>query len=262
MLRALHTAALGMAAQQTGVDNIANNLANANTTGYKQSRVVFQDLLYQTMQAPGQGEASGVQPVASLQIGQGAAVIATVRNFTQGSLAETGNSLDIAVNGSGFFQIRRPDGTVSYTRDGTFSLNADGNIVTETGLSLEPDIAIPPDAVEVHIGQDGLVSVKTQGSPDYTQVGQLELARFSNPAGLKPIGGNLYESTEASGEPLIGTPGQDGIGMVRQGFLESANVDVVQEMVNLITAQRAYEINSKMVTTSEDMLQIANNLKR
>lgn len=251
-----------MAAQQTGVDNIANNLANANTTGYKRSAVVFHDLLYQNMQAPGQGEGAGAAPPSSLQLGHGAAVIATVRNFTQGSLQETGNTLDLAINGEGFFQIRRPDGTVAFTRDGTFTLSAEGMVVTQTGLALEPDLNIPPEATEVHISQDGIVSVRMQGEAEPVEIGQLELSRFSNPAGLKSIGGNLYEQTESSGEPVIGTPGMDGLGMIRQGYLEAANVDVVQEMVNLITAQRAYEINSKMVTTSEDMLQVANNLKR
>lgn len=262
MLRALHTAALGMSAQQTGVDNIANNLANANTTGYKRSTIVFQDLLYQTIQASGQAEAGGATQPASLQIGHGAAPVATVRNFTQGGFIETGNALDLAINGNGFFQVRNPDGSVAYTRDGTFTLSAEGTLVTQTGLPLEPDISIPPEAVEIHVSQDGLVSARLQGDAEMTDLGQIELARFANPGGLQPLGGNLYQQTEASGEPTLSAPGQDGLGVVRQGFLEAANVDVVQEMVNLIAAQRAYEINSKMITTSEEMLQLANNLKR
>ncbi len=262
MLRALRTASLGMTTQQSGVDNIANNLANANTTGYKRSTVVFQDLLYQNVQAAGQGEAGGGAQPATLQMGHGAAAIATVRNFTQGGLTETGNPLDFAVNGEGFFQINRPDGTIAYTRDGTFTLSGDGAVVTQTGLSLEPDVSIPAEAVEIHVSQDGVVSVRLQGEPEMSEIGQLELAQFPNPGGLIPIGGNLFEQSEASGEPTIGTPGQEGIGLIRQGFLETSNVDVVKEMVDLIAAQRAYEINSKMVTTSEDMLQIANNLKR
>lgn len=262
MLRALHTAALGMSAQQKGVENTANNLANANTTGYKRSTVVFQDLLYQTMQASGQGEAAGVTPPASLEIGHGVAAVATVRNFTQGGFTETGNSLDLAINGSGFFQVQMPDGTIAYTRDGTFSLTGEGEIVTQTGLKLEPSLTIPPEATSIHISQDGVVSVYLQGEAEATEIGQIELVRFVNPAGMQPLGGNLFRQTEASGEPTIGTPGQDGIGTLRQGFLEAANVDVVQEMVNLIAAQRAYEINSKMITTSEEMLQLANNLKR
>lgn len=262
MLRALRTAALGMSAQQTGVDNIAHNLANANTTGYKRASVVFQDLLYQTIQASGQGEATSNNQPASLEIGHGAAPIATVRNFTQGGLIQTGNSLDLAINGNGFFQVLNPDGTIAYTRDGTFTISSEGTLVTQTGLPVEPDLTIPAEAVEIHVSQDGLVSARLQGEAEMVQLGNIELARFANPGGLAPMGGNLYRQTEASGEPTLGTPGMDGLGAVRQGFLEGANVDVVQEMVSLITAQRAYEINSKMVTTSEDMLQIANNLKR
>ena len=262
MLRALRTASLGMTTQQAGVDNIANNLANANTTGYKRSTIVFQDLLYQNVQAAGQGEAGGGAQPSSLQMGHGAAAIATVRNFTQGGLTESGNPLDFAINGEGFFQISRPDGTIAYTRDGTFTLSGDGAVVTQTGLPLEPDISVPAEAVEIHVSQDGVVSVRLQGEPEMSEIGQLELAQFPNPGGLIPLGGNLFEQSEASGEPTIGTPGQEGIGMIRQGFLETSNVDVVKEMVDLIAAQRAYEINSKMVSTSEDMLQIANNLKR
>ena len=262
MLRALRTAALGMSTQQAGVDNIANNLANVNTNGYKRSTIVFQDLLYQTVQAAGQGEAGGGAQPASLQMGHGAAAIATVRNFTQGSFSETGNALDLAINGEGFLQVLRPDGSIAYTRDGAFTLSADGAVVTQTGLALDPDLSIPAEAIEIHISQDGVVAVRLQAEPEMVEVGQIELARFANPSGLNPLGGNLFEQTEASGEPSIGTAGQEGLGVIRQGFLEASNVDVVKEMVDLIMAQRAYEINSKMVTTGEDMLQIANNLKR
>ncbi|RMH65735.1 MAG: flagellar basal-body rod protein FlgG [Bacteroidetes bacterium] len=262
MLRALRTAALGMTAQQMGVDNTANNLANANTTSFKRQTVVFQDLLYQTVQAPGQGEAEGEARPASLQVGHGAAAIATVRNFEQGGLISTGNPLDLAINGDGFFQVRRPDGSVVYTRDGTFTVSAEGLITTQTGLTLEPDLSIPTEAAEIIVSEDGYVSARIHGEVDLMPLGQLELVRFANPAGLRAIGGNLFEQTSASGEPVLGAPGQDNLGLVRQGFLEAANVDVVQEMVNLITAQRAYEINSKMVSTSEDMLQIANTMKR
>ncbi len=261
MLRAIRTAATGMSAQQAGVDNIANNLANANTVGYKRSNIVFHDLLYQTIQASSEGEAQNARP-ATLQMGHGASAVATVRNFTQGSLLDTGNVLDLAINGDGFLQVQRPDGTIAYTRDGTLTRNAEGSLVTQTGLAIEPDISIPPDAVEVHISMDGLVSVRIDGEPEMVQIGQFELARFSNPAGLNPVGGNLYEQTEASGEPTVGTPGQDGVGVLMQGYLEAANVDVVQEMVNLIAAQRTYELNSKMVTTSEEMMQVSNNMKR
>lgn len=262
MLRSLRTAALGMNAQQTGVDNIAHNLANANTTAFKRSNVVFQDLLYQTVQAQGQSESQGAAQPASLQIGHGAAPVATMRNFTQGGLEQTGNRLDVAVNGDGFFQVRMPDGNIAYARDGAFSISADGTLITQTGLPLEPDLAIPPEATDVHISQDGLIAVRLEDESDLIEVGQLELARFTNPSGLRAVGGNLYRQTESSGEPTIGTPGQYGLGALRQGYLEVSNVDVVQEMVNLISAQRAYEINSKMVTTSEEMLQIANNVKR
>lgn len=262
MLRALRTAALGMSAQQTGVDNIAHNLANANTTAYKRSSVIFQDLLYQTVQAQGQAEAQTAARPASLQIGHGAAPVATMRNFTQGGLEQTGNTFDLAINGEGFLQVRLPDGQVAYTRDGALTISADGNLVSQTGLPLEPDLTIPPDASNIHISQDGLLAVRLDGDPNLVEIGQIELARFMNPAGLIAMGGNLYQQTDASGEPTIGTPGQDGIGVLRQGYIEVSNVDVVQEMVGLISAQRAYEINSKMVTTSEEMLQIANNLKR
>lgn len=261
MLRALRTAALGMSTQQAGVDNIANNLANANTAGYKKTTVVFQDLLYQTVQASGESEQGGAQP-SSLQMGHGAAAVATVRHFTQGGLNETKNPFDMAINGDGFFQLRRPDGTVAYTRDGSFTLNEDGLVVTQSGLALEPDLEIPPDAVEIHISQDGIVKARFSGEPEPVELGQIELARFTHPGGLNPLGGNLYEQTETSGEPTIGTPGEDGFGGVMQYYVETSNVDVVKEMVELISAQRAYEINSKMVTTSEEMLQIANNLKR
>ncbi len=261
MLRSLYTAALGMSAQQAGVDNIANNLANANTNGYKRTNLVFQDLLYENVQTASTVEGAQAGDVSSLQIGQGAAAVASVKSFIQGSLNDTGNSLDLALNGDGFLQVKRPDGSLAYTRDGALTRNSDGLIVTHSGLVLEPEIAIPPGAVALKIGQDGQVLVGLSGEPDLFELGQIELARFTNPAGLRPIGGNLYEQTGSSGEPFIGTPGQDGVGTIMQGFVEASNVDVVQEMVNLITAQRAYEINSKMVSTSEQMLQIANNLK-
>lgn len=258
MLRALRTAALGMSAQQTSVDNTAHNLANANTTGFKRTNVVFQDLLYQSVQRGGEGR----QRPAQMQLGTGAAVVATQRTFLQGGLEQTGNALDLAVNGEGFLQARRPDGTVVYTRDGAFTLDAEGRIVTQSGLALEPDLAVPPETQEIQIGSDGVVRVRLQSEPEAVEIGQIEVARFSNPAGLRAIGGNLYEQTEASGEPQIGPPAEGGAGLLQQGFLESSNVDVVQEMVDLITAQRAYEMNSKMVTTSEEMLQIANSMKR
>jgi flagellar basal-body rod protein FlgG len=188
--------------------------------------------------------------------------VATVRNFSQGSFSKTGNSLDLAINGDGFFQVQRPDGSLAYTRDGTFTLSSEGNIVTQTGLQVQPNLNVPPNAVEISINQEGVVKARLQGETEMVQLGQLELARFSNSGGLRPTGGNLYEQTEASGEPFIGTPGRDGLGTVRQGFLEKGNVEVVQEMTSLIQAQRTYELNSRMVTTSDEMMQTANNVKR
>lgn len=260
--RSLQTAALGMSAQQTSVDNIANNLANANTTGYKRSRVVFQDLLYQNVQASGEGGTGGGAQPAELQMGHGATAVATVRNFSQGGFSDTGNALDLAINGDGFFQVRRPNGSLAYTRDGTFTLSSEGTIVTQTGLRLEPSINVPPNAVEIDVNQEGVVSARLQGESEMVELGQLELARFPNSAGLRPMGGNLFEQTESSGQPFLGAPGQNGMGTIRQGFLEKGNVDVVQEMVSMIQAQRTYELNSRMVKTSADMMQTANNIKR
>ncbi len=259
--RSLQTAALGMNTQQTRVDNIANNLANANTTGFKRSRAVFQDLLYQNVQADGEGEGTGAEP-AELQMGHGSTTVATMRNFSQGGFAETGNSLNMAINGDGFFQVRRPDGSLAFTRDGTFTLSSDGNIVTQTGMQVEPNINVPPDAMEIDVDKEGVVSARLQGESEMIELGQLELARFSNKNGLRAVGGNLYEQTEASGEPFLGAPGRNGMGSVRQGFLEKGNVEVVKEMTSLIQAQRTYELNSKMVKTSDNMMQTANNVKR
>ena len=262
MLRALHTGALGMQAQQQGVDNIANNLANANTTGFKRATIVFNDLLYQTVAAPGEGQTSGAAEPATLQMGHGATAIATVRNFIQGSLTETSNPLDLAINGDGILQVSKPDGTVAYTRDGSLTLSSEGTIVTQGGLPLEPEISIPPDATRVTISQDGTVEALVAGDTLPVILGQIELARFNNTAGLQAIGGNLYTESASSGEPILSSAGENGVGTIRQGFVESSNVAVVQEMVNLITAQRAYEVNSKVVTTADQMLSQANQIKR
>ena len=261
MLRALRTAALGMSAQQTSVDNTANNLANANTTGFKRNRVAFQDLLYQRVRAAG-GEDGAAGAPASLQMGHGALAVATVGTFTQGGLSETGNALDLAINGDGFFAVQMPDGGRSYTRDGAFTLTADGLLVTQSGFALDPGIEVPPDALEVTVQADGTVRALLPGETEPVELGQVELSRFQNPAGLRSMGGNLFAETEGSGAPVIAPPGEDGLGTVQQGFLEASNVDVVQEMVELISAQRAYELNSKMVQTGEEMLQIANGVKR
>jgi flagellar basal-body rod protein FlgG len=252
-----------MQSQQTNVDNTANNLANANTTGYKQSRVVFQDLLYETVQEVDESESrdnSGAP--SSLQIGHGATAVATVRSFNHGGFSKTGNTLDVAIEGDGFLQVRKPDGSISYTRDGTLTQDGNGRVTTQSGLPIVPEIVIPEDATRIEISKNGIVSAEFRSDENPMEIGQIELTRFSNPAGLDAKGGNMYEATQASGRPIIDTPGNAGLGTLRQGFLESSNVDVVKEMVNLISAQRAYEINSKMITTSEEMLQTANNLKR
>ena len=261
MLRALRTAALGMSAQQASVDNTANNLANANTTGFKRSRVAFQDLLYQSVRAAG-GEDGSAGPAATLQMGHGALAVATVGTFTQGGLTETGNALDLAVNGSGFFAIQMPDGSRSYSRDGSFTLSPEGMLVTPSGFAVDPGIEVPTDALELRIQADGTVRALIPGETEPVELGQIELARFPNPAGLRAMGGNLFAQTEASGAPVVAPPGEDGLGTVQQGMLEASNVDVVQEMVDLIASQRAYEMNSKMVQAGEEMLQIANGVKR
>ncbi|MGD8427248.1 MAG: flagellar basal-body rod protein FlgG [Balneolaceae bacterium] len=260
---ALSTAALGMSAQQKTVDNIANNLANVNTTGFKRSKIAFQDLFYQNIAASKRGEAGNGGTAGSiLQMGHGSKPVATVRNFSQGSLEETGSSLDVAINGDGFFQVEMPDGSISYTRDGNFSMDAGGRLVTQSGLPLADQIEIPQDAVGIKISKDGIVSAKLDGDRGTIELGQLELAKFVNPGGLEALGDNLFAKTETSGMPFFGNPAQDGFGGLQQGFLEQSNVDVVTEMVNLIQAQRAYETNSKMVQTAEDMMAMTNSIKR
>lgn len=259
---ALQTAATGMYAQQLYVDIIAHNLANVNTTGYKRSKIEFQDLLYRTVQPAGMVTEEWVEVPTEFQIGYGTKPVATPKVFIQGAVTPTDNPLDLAIEGDGFFQIIRPDGTVVYTRDGNFKLSPEGRIVTSQGFGLEPDITLPADATDINIGADGTVSVLVVGSREPEVLGQIELAKFINPAGLRSIGGNLYEATVASGEPIIGTPGSEGFGNLAQGFLEASNVEVVEEMVNMIVAQRAYELNAKVIKTADQMLSIANNLPR
>lgn len=264
MFRALRTAALGMSSQQLSVDNIANNLANVNTVGFKRSTIAFQDLFYQTLASSkrtGNGSVTG-NDAPELQIGHGARPAATIRNFGQGSIQQTNNPLDMAVNGIGFFQITRPDNTIAYTRDGNFSMNAQGDIVNNSGLVLSDQIQVPPDVTSLFISQDGVVSALMQGEQNAVDLGQIELVKFANPAGLRAIGDNLYEPTDASGDPFIGIPGTEGYGTIQQGYIEQSNVDIVNEMVNLIVAQRAYETNSKMVQTAEEMMSLTNGLKR
>jgi flagellar basal-body rod protein FlgG len=262
MNRALRTAATGMFAQQLNVDIIANNLANVNTTGFKKSRPEFQDLMYQTLQTSGVSTNPNVQQPAEIQVGNGAVPVATTKAFLQGDIQPTNNQLDIAIQGDGFLQVRRPDGTIAYSRDGALKLSSEGTLVTAEGYMVEPGITFPSDTTAISISREGNIEANTVGSSTPTSIGQFELAKFVNPAGLRSIGDNLYVETPASGAPLLGTAGNEGFGEVVQSSLESSNVDVVEEMVNMITAQRAYEINSKTIKTVEDMLSIANNIQR
>lgn len=258
----MRTAATGMSAQQMNIDNIANNLANVNTTGFKKTKVEFQDVLYQNYRKAGTASAIGAQIPTNLAIGYGVKPVATVREFSVGDFSPTENPLDIAISGDGFFQIEMPDGTIGYTRDGSFKMSADGELVTSDGFRMTPGITIPEDASAVSVSLDGAVSVQLVGTTDPQEVGNIELARFVNPAGLSAVGHNLFVETPASGEAILGTPSQDGLGKLEQGYLELSNVQLVDEMVNMIVAQRSYEINSKVIQTGDEMSQIANNLKR
>jgi len=262
MLRSLWTAASGMTAQQTNMDNISNNLANVNTVGFKKSRTNFEDLMYQELRPAGAVTAAGVNHPTGLQIGLGTRVVSTEKIFTQGNFQQTGNQLDVTIEGDGFFQITLPDGNIAYTRNGAFKVDADGNIVTSQGYLLEPEINIPEDALEVAIGEDGTVSVIMPGEQEADEIGAIETVRFINPSGLRAIGKNLFLPTGASGDPQPGVPGEDGFGTLAQGGLEMSNVNIVESMVNMITGQRAYEVNSKAIQTGDEMLQIVNNLKR
>ncbi|HKL16006.1 MAG TPA: flagellar basal-body rod protein FlgG [Balneolaceae bacterium] len=264
MFRALTTGALGMSAQQKSVDNIANNLANVGTTGFKRTTIAFQDLFYENVESSKHGSAASQvsNDAPALQIGHGSRAVATIRNFSQGSITETGNALDLAISGSGFFQVEMPDGSIGYTRDGNFSRSATGLLVNNSGLPLADQIEIPEDAVGVSISQEGVVTAQMAGDGSAIDLGQIELAKFVNPGGLEAMGDNLFSESEASGMPFYGTPGMESFGVMRQGFLEQSNVDIVKEMVNLIEAQRAYETNSKMVQTAEDMMSMTNQIKR
>lgn len=262
MMRSLWAAASGMVGQQFNIDTIANNLANVNTTGFKRSRVDFQDLLYTVVRAAGAPVGQGGSIPAGIEVGHGVRPIATQKIFTEGTPKQTDNPLDLMIEGTGFFQVLLPDGTVAYTRDGSFKKDAEGRLVTSDGFIIEPEIVIPEDAVEIAIGQDGTVSVLLSGESEPDTIGQIELARFVNPGGLKSFGRNLFLATAGSGEPIIGTPGLDGIGGLTQRWIEMSNVQVVEEMVNLITSQRAYEVSSRAIQASDEMLQTANNLRR
>lgn len=262
MIRALYTAASGMNAQQSNIDNVANNLSNVNTVGFKKSRVEFQDLVYDQTTVPGTPTSTSGEAPIGLEVGLGTRAIATARDFGSGNLRSTNAPLDFAIEGRGFFQVTLPDGQTAYTRAGQLHLNAEGLLVTNEGYALEPQITIPPNATSISVSKDGIVSVALQGQSAAQQVGTMELATFQNPAGLKAIGSNLYVSSTASGEPTTGVPGLDGVGTLAQGFLEESNVSVVEEMVNMILGQRAYEANSKVVRTADEMLQQTNNLGR
>jgi len=263
MIRALYSAASGMTAQQMNVDNIAHNLANANTAGYKMRRAQFQDLLYQTVVQPGSASGQQTTVPTGLQVGLGTRTSSNEIIFTQGSFAQTDNPLDMVIQGKGFFQIRRPSGELAYTRSGAFHVDKDGNIVTQDGNPLEPQITLPSASQQISIGQDGTVSYTLPNQSAAQQAGQIQLATFVNPAGLNSIGGNLYLSTDSSGDATVGTPGgQEGIGTILQGYTEQSNVSVVEEFINLIVAQRGYEANSKVVNAADDMYQQVNNLTR
>ena len=261
MLRALYTSASGMQAQQMNLDVIANNLANVNTTGFKKSKVEFQDLLYQTSRAAGSEAGAGNQVPTSLQVGHGSRPVATAKNFSNGELYQTGEKLDIAIHGNGFFKVTLTDGSDAFTRDGGFKLNNSGSIVTSDGLPVTSfaGVTIPSTATNVSISPDGSVSLTDQGVT--STVGQITLSRFANPAGLESMGNSLHRRTEASGTEETGTPNLAGMGTVQQGWLELSNVKVIEEMVNLIKAQRAYEINSKSIQAADEMMSMSNRLR-
>jgi flagellar basal-body rod protein FlgG len=261
MIRALWTAASGMQAQQLNMDVTANNLANVNTAGFKKSRADFQDLMYQNLKTTGAPSTSTTQTVG-IQVGLGAKAAAVTKLFTTGNFAQTGNELDIAIEGDGFFQILLPDGTTGYSRAGAFKKDNQGRIVNSDGYPMVPETVIPNNATKINIGNDGTISVLQAGQTITTTIGNIQLATFSNPSGLSSMGHNIFKDTDSSGSATTGTPGQNGIGLTSQGMLEMSNVSVVEEMVNMIVTQRAYEVNSKAVQASDEMLQQANNLRR
>ncbi|MHB8079851.1 MAG: flagellar basal-body rod protein FlgG [Candidatus Krumholzibacteriia bacterium] len=263
MIRAMTTAASGMKAQQLNIDTIANNLANVNTAGFKKSSAEFQDLLYEAVVPSGATRGSGLAAPARVEVGHGVKLVSTDKSFAQGQMRQTSNPLDLMIEGDGFFQVKLPDGSLAYTRDGSFKLDGERNLVTATGYYLEPAIQIPLDATEISVARDGTVSVTLAGDSSTVQdLGRLEVAKFPNPAGLRSRGGNLFLESPASGTPVRGVPGQDGIGEVAAGFLEMANVETVEELVSMITAQRAYELNSRSISVADEMLQTINQLRR
>jgi flagellar basal-body rod protein FlgG len=257
----LHIAATGMAAQETQLEGVANNIANANTNGYKRQRVEFEDLLYQTVRAAGTATTETTRAPTGIQLGSGVRVVGTSRTFSQGNVMMTNNPLDVAIEGAGFLSVQQQDGTLAYTRAGALQKDAQGQLVTTEGHLIEPPIIIPSDANSMSIGADGTVSAVISGQAAPVEVGQLTLTLFVNPAGLHALGRNLFTATAASGEPEVGTPGTEGRGALLQGALERANVDVVEEMIGMISAQRAYEVNTKVVTTADEMLRSATQMK-
>ena len=255
MIRSLWIAKTGLDAQQTQLDVISNNLANVSTNGFKRSRAVFEDLLYQNLRQPGAQSSQTTQVPTGLMVGTGVRPVATARMFTQGNLQQTGNNLDIAINGQGFFQVQMPDGTVGYSRDGSFHRDASGVMVTSNGHPLQPSITVPANALTITIGQDGTVQATVPGTAAPSTLGSITLANFVNPGGMQPLGQNLFAETAASGTPQSGAPGSNGHGVLNQGYVETSNVNIVEEMVSMIQTQRAYEINSTAIQTSDQMLQ-------
>ncbi|MGE4295034.1 MAG: flagellar basal-body rod protein FlgG [Campylobacterales bacterium] len=262
MIRSLYTAATGMKAQQLSIDTVSNNIANVNTAGYKKQRAEFADLMYQVMEYAGTSTSATTISPTGMEVGLGVRPTAIQKLFTQGNFKETGNQLDVAVSGEGFFQIQLPDGSTAYTRNGGFKLDANGTIVTADGYPLLPQVVVPADTTQLTIGTDGTISVMQAGQTQANQIGQFELADFINPAGLHALGDNNYINTTASGDPIVGQPGLNGLGQTRQLFVELSNVQLVEEMTDLISGQRAYEAGSKAITTSDEMLSTVNQLKR
>jgi flagellar basal-body rod protein FlgG len=260
MLRSLWIAKTGMEGQQTKLDSISNNLANVSTNGYKRGGVVFQDLMYQDLRPAGAATSAQSQLPTGLQVGLGVRAAASTRDFSQGTLQQTNNNLDVAINGNGFFQIQMPDGTTGYTRDGSFQTDAAGQIVTAEGYTVQPGLTVPQGSTNITIGADGTVTATIAGQTAPAKVGQIQLASFINPAGLNPLGGNMYAETVASGSPTAAAPGVSGNGSLQQGYTEGSNVNVVEELVGMIATQRAYELNSKAIQTSDQMLQALGQL--
>lgn len=261
-MKALGIAATGMLAQQTNVDVIANNIANANTTGFKSGRAAFQDLIYQSVHQEGAlTSTEGTARPVGMNVGLGVQSAGVVRLNTQGGLSQTENQLDLAIEGRGFFVVNRPDGSQAYTRAGSFQLSAEGQIVTMDGYEIDPGITVPDNTTQIEINQEGVVMAYVDNDPAPVELGQLTMATFLNEAGMKPIGNNMLEETTASGEPTLITPGEAGVGIIRQGYLENSNVNIIQQITDLISAQRAYEMNSKAIETADQMLSTANQIK-